>query len=281
MSLAQFYGDGNSARVKALLEAMKAESRAVKPKDLGLIGKEHLLARFGEVGVASESFEYRWDEAKHNGSPYLIEVAFGYRPGANEGEGRILVTGINWSPAIGANPFRSPRYGESLDGVLANQFCDEDEPIAIFVHLTGPRIDYTDRGKSSVSLAHNVGCAIADLVEKVTTKWTKQRKAEDRHVAARQRRVEAMIKEDRPMSVRDAAFSIMERAYLEASAGESLPANPRQIFYKARPLVMALTDKQSLDSQYFCQTLLVDYIEENNLAWDIAWDDRGHFREPK
>ena len=50
-------------RVKALLEAMKAESRAVKPKDLGLIGKEHLLARFGEVGVASESFEYRWDEA--------------------------------------------------------------------------------------------------------------------------------------------------------------------------------------------------------------------------
>ena len=278
MSLAEFFGAGNSAHVQALLAAMKAGSRPVKPKDLGLIGKECLLSRAIEIDVAPESFEYGWSEVEHDGSPYLIEVAFGYRPEVDGG--RILITGINWSPAIGSNPFRVLRFGESLDTVLANQYCDEAEPVAIFVHLAGPRIDYVDRGKSSVTLPRNVGCAIADLIEKVTKKWAKQRKAEDRRADAQDRREEVLIKQNRPMSVKDPAYSVMERAYLEASAGGTLPANPRQIYYKARPLVMALTGKQSLDSQYFCQTLLINYIEENDVAWDIVWDDRGHFREP-
>ena len=72
----------------------------------------------------------------------------------------------------------------------------------------------------------------------------------------------------------------MEQAYLAASANGTLPANPRQIMYAARPDILAITGKDSLDSQYFCQTLLVDYIREHNLDWDVAWDDRGHFVEP-
>ena len=35
--------------------------------------------------------------------------------------------------------------------------------------------------------------------------------------------------------------------------------------------------------QYFCQTLLPDFIRENPAQcarWDVAWDDRGHFAEP-
>jgi hypothetical protein len=34
------------------------------------------------------------------------------------------------------------------------------------------------------------------------------------------------------------------------------------------------------DSQYFCQTLLVDYMQERDVEWDVVWDDRGHFTEP-
>jgi hypothetical protein len=30
----------------------------------------------------------------------------------------------------------------------------------------------------------------------------------------------------------------------------------------------------------FCQTLLVDYMRENRVDWDLVWDDRGHFTEP-
>jgi hypothetical protein len=35
-----------------------------------------------------------------------------------------------------------------------------------------------------------------------------------------------------------------------------------------------------MDSQYFCQGLLVDYVRETGDDWDIVWDDRGHFTEP-
>jgi hypothetical protein len=72
----------------------------------------------------------------------------------------------------------------------------------------------------------------------------------------------------------------MPRAYLEASAGGTLPANARQIYYAARGEILERTGKTSLDSQYFCQTLLVDYVRENRVDWDLVWDDRGHFSEP-
>jgi hypothetical protein len=64
-------------------------------------------------------------------------------------------------------------------------------------------------------------------------------------------------------------------------AHSSRPANidqGRRLFRDGASL--AITGKDSLDSQYFCQTLLVDYIREHNLGWDVVWDDRGHFVEP-
>ena len=53
--------------------------------------------------------------------------------------------------------------------------------------------------------------------------------------------------------------------------------------YAARPEVLRISGKTNLNSQYFCQTLLPDFIRENAAQcarWDIAWDDRGHFAEP-
>jgi hypothetical protein len=50
-SLADFVGDGKTAiPVTALLESMKKHSRKIKPRDLGVIGRDHLLARFQRVG---------------------------------------------------------------------------------------------------------------------------------------------------------------------------------------------------------------------------------------
>jgi hypothetical protein len=73
--------------------------------------------------------------------------------------------------------------------------------------------------------------------------------------------------------------STLEKAYMLASANGTLPAHARQIMYQARPLIQADVDKP-LDDQYFCQTLLPDYMEENDVDWDVVWDDRGHFTEP-
>ena len=53
-----------------------------------------------------------------------------------------------------------------------------------------------------------------------------------------------------------------------------------RVFYQARPKIMALTDDKELNYNYFSQTLLPDYIEENGLDWDVVYDARGHFEEP-
>jgi hypothetical protein len=74
----------------------------------------------------------------------------------------------------------------------------------------------------------------------------------------------------------------MEKAYLKASDNGRLPARPRQIMYAARPDILELTAKDTLDDRYFTQTLLPDYVNEHSAAasWDIVWDARGHFTEP-
>ena len=55
---------------------------------------------------------------------------------------RRIITGINWSPAIG-NPFRSlGSYGESLDTILTGQRSGHEEPIVFVLHVARPRIEY-------------------------------------------------------------------------------------------------------------------------------------------
>jgi hypothetical protein len=75
--------------------------------------------------------------------PYLAEVAFGFCP--NGPNTRRIITGVNWSVAIGADPFRHlGPGGESLDAI--------HEPIVMVLHLACPRVEYLDRGKSSVTI---------------------------------------------------------------------------------------------------------------------------------
>jgi hypothetical protein len=96
-----------------LLAACQKHIRPVKPGDLGLIGKEH-------IAKASRT--------------------------------RRIITGVNWSVALG-NPFRSfGRFAESLDSLLTEQRSGHFEPVHLLIHLACARIDYTDRGKSAVSL---------------------------------------------------------------------------------------------------------------------------------
>ena len=80
---------------------------------------------------------------------------------------------------------------------------------------------------------------------------------------------------------KEAAWEVMEEAYLAASGGpRQLPAMARQIYYQARPKIMALTEDKELAYGYFSQTLLPDYIEEHGVDWNVVYDARGHFEEP-
>jgi hypothetical protein len=81
-------------------------------------------------------------------------------------------------------------------------------------------------------------------------------------------------------SQKEAAWQVMEAAYMAASGNDTLPAMARQIFYQARPKIMELTEDKHLAYGYFSQVLLPDYIEEHGLSWNVVYDARGHLEEP-
>jgi hypothetical protein len=120
---------------------------------------------------------------------------------------------------------------------------------------------------------------ISDLTA-VTKKWTKQRKAEERRQSAAARR--AYLFHKARDTIKDAAYQVMEAAYLKASDNGSLPAQARQIMYAARGEIQDITG-EPLNDTYFTQTLLPDYLNDHpseTAGWDVVFDARGHFLEP-
>jgi hypothetical protein len=125
----------------------------------------------------------------------------------------------------------------------------------------------------------NIANDILDCVETATAKWTKQKKSEERHPSNARYRVSRMTREPRTTQ-KEAAWVVMTDAYMAASTNHTLPAMARQIYYQARPKIMALTNDKELQFGYFSQTLLPDYVEEKGVDWDVVYDARGHFEEP-
>ena len=120
---------------------------------------------------------------------------------------------------------------------------------------------------------------IIDAVETATAKWTRQKKSEERYPGNVRYRASRMTRMSRT-SQKAAAWAVLEAAYKAASSNGRLPASARQIYYQARPKIMAATDNKELGYGYFSQTLLPDYIEEHGVDWDVVYDARGHFEEP-
>jgi hypothetical protein len=121
---------------------------------------------------------------------------------------------------------------------------------------------------------------IIDAVETATSKWTRQRKSEERHPGNIRYRASRMTREPRTTQ-KEAAWEVMAEAYRAASGGaRNLPAKARQIFYQARPKIMAMTEDKELAYGYFSQTLLPNYVEEHGAHWKVVYDARGHFEEP-
>jgi hypothetical protein len=92
-----------------------------------------------------------------------------------------------------------------------------------------------------------------------------------------------LVRPEAAMSVRDAAYAVMEEAYLKASDNGTLPAKARQVMYAARGKILELTGRGKFDDKYFTQHLLPDYLQdfpEETANWDVVYDARGHLTEP-
>jgi len=158
-SLANFFGVERVNRdgIAKVLAAMKRLSKPVAPKQLGVIGAEHFKLRFLAVGGAVDTFKYQCRKGLTDGIPYVIECAFGLHEAglAQGGAGatRVFVTGANWSAAI-ENPFRRfGSTGEGLENTLAEVRANANQPVICALHLASARLQFADRGKSSIILA--------------------------------------------------------------------------------------------------------------------------------
>jgi hypothetical protein len=125
--------------------------------------------------------------------------------------------------------------------------------------------------------------ALIGAITGVTKKWTKQRKREERERSTAQQRHYFLVRRH-TVSIREAAWQVMEEAFMKASGNNTLPANARQIMYAARPKIAQLADRDlgGTFDKYFTQTLLPNYIAEKKPAWasKVVFDARGHFAEP-
>jgi hypothetical protein len=120
---------------------------------------------------------------------------------------------------------------------------------------------------------------IVNAVTAATQKWTKTVKKEERNPSTRRYRYQRMTGAA-GVRFRAAAWEIMEQAYNQASGNGKHTALARQIMYAARPYIQGKVGKE-LQSKYFTQTLLPDYIEECGCHhWKTGYDPRGHLVGP-
>jgi hypothetical protein len=122
--------------------------------------------------------------------------------------------------------------------------------------------------------------ALAFVVRSVGKPWKAAKQRADREDRVSRRDLSYMRGGYSRTTIREVAFRVMEAAYMKASGNGRYPANARQIYYAARPAILAEADAESLDSQYFTQELLKSYLERRRPDWDVVFDARGHFTEP-
>lgn len=270
--------DVDMNRLEALLAAMQEAARPVKAEALGLLGQDHCTVDLQRYGVAPDSIEYRRAIGEADGLPYGLEIAFGVKK--EDWLMRTLCVGINFSPAL-KQPFAV------LDDALTEARCTECDPVALLVHLSCPLVNFTDRGKVRATLPDAIAADLQRLVKRVTARFTQAKRQADRADRMTARDLDELrnAHKVKPMTVKAAAWQVMEQAYLKASNNGTLPANARQMMYAARPLIIELTGKAApwRNSATFTQGLLPDYMEahpERCARWDVVFDDRGHFAEP-
>lgn len=119
-------------------------------------------------------------------------------------------------------------------------------------------------------------------LSKVTKQWKTAKRKADKDDRVRPRQFAGFYVPSTRITIKEVAFNVMEKAYNKASSNGKYYANARQIMYAARPDILENVDPpiDTLDSQYFTQTILKDYIEAYSPEWRVVWDARGHFVEP-
>jgi hypothetical protein len=174
---------------------------------------------------------------------------------------------LNRSPVLTPLSIDSDSYGLELSGCGLQRIIIKSAKRANYVvrlSIITPHIRLMNDGKTPF---------LGDFQDAIQRAVTKAANAAYR----------AMTRPPKKMSIIDASWRVMSRAYAAASDNGTLPANARQIMYAARPRILALTGTATLNDNRFIQYALPDYVAahpDECADWDVVFDDRGHFVEP-
>jgi hypothetical protein len=248
--------------VAATLARLRDAVAAVPPSALGGIGRDPAYPGYAmQVGTTRTTA----------GAviPFVVEVRARCERGQGTPRATKVVLNRSATPArVGAFP--KPGAIELFGCDLNRNVRVPGGDYEITISVTAPHIQLANDGKQPFLAPF--GNAIAEAVRKACG-------AAHRAVARPQA----------TLSQKKAAWRVMSQAYHQVSrnvddaSGKPLPANARQIMYAARPNILGMTGKGKLDSNYFTQTLLPDYVlehPEETRDWDVVFDARGHFVEP-
>lgn len=120
---------------------------------------------------------------------------------------------------------------------------------------------------------------ILAVTKKVTQKWTKARKAEERGSRSRSSRM--YIYSNR-VDFTEVADKILPNAYAHASGDGKYTVSKRQLYYASREKFKEMTGRE-IEAGYFSQTLLRQYMNRNpiqTVSWKITADPRGTLTIP-
>jgi hypothetical protein len=252
--------DFSFAEIQDALESLRRRNKPIPPKKLGFLGPSLFAcsAYAKLIGLTT------LDGAQ---LPYVLEAWAQCALPRQKASGEVKIELV-------VNSLKTPTklYGHSTPQQLSVQGCDlyhhaaappKTGDYTVTLSLITPYLPLTNEGKEP-SLEHIVK-PILDVVYKAAKKAHKA------------------IERPANIEIKEAAWQIMEEAYLNASDNGRLPANARQIMYAARPYILKTTGLKSFGDQYFTQTILPHYLEAHPVQtqnWDVVFDARGNGTEP-
>ena len=243
-----------------VLKRARAETSPVHADRLGKVGKLPTLPQW--YAIERSAFMTGGREPKAM-IPFVVEAWVRVDP-KGKSEAGVVHLFVNRTPIIEEILLHRDKDGFGLFGCgLHHEIVLPKGKYDITVSIITPYMPITTEGKQP-DLTH--------FVRQIRTA-----------VATAAKRARKAIPPDRTITTKDAAWTVMEEAYLKTSKGGTLPANARQIMYAARTQILEMTGKPSLDDKYFTQRLLPDFVNEHpelTETWDVVFDDRGAMVEP-
>jgi hypothetical protein len=250
----------NSEKAESLLVAMQQHSDPPKPAKLGFIGKEHIEASIGQ------SVQYKKVQGTtKDGLPFIVEAAFAER---DEGGLRVF-TGLNFSVDI-----RSPAYSHFFE-LLERCRVSDYTPTDVFLHITKPRVRFTNRGKTDFDLCATLETAIEQAVQAVTKQFTAKMKAAERDATRLEREV---MKPAATCSLKDAIYAVMEESVEIVSQNDTCDFSARNHYYIIRKLIQDYTSKEL--RQGYLDKVIDDWEAKHGIIERRTRDPRGFLLEP-